>query len=272
MELGGDLFRRERNLSHLTELGQRMLPLIRQCYESAQSAKSMAQSIKAGAVAPLPIALSISINLILLLPFLTELVRALPGLELRFLRGDSLQVAEYLKKGDAEIAIAGPLPESWERLEAWPLFVEPYVLMAGGDNPISQSAEIAVSTLSKQRLLCRNYCEHIGQLSEFLDGQGVAGLLRHQVVAEHDLISLLQADFGVAIAPASSVTSPLVQRRRIQGLDLNRTVSVFSVAGRQRSTAGSTLVKMLRAADWSCFEEEAVLGPKRGSVSADRAS
>ena len=38
-ELGGDLFRRERNLTHLTEFGQRMLPLMSQCYESALAAK-----------------------------------------------------------------------------------------------------------------------------------------------------------------------------------------------------------------------------------------
>ena len=45
-ELGGELFRRERSLSHLTELGQRMLPMLRQCYDSALNAKSLAQSIK----------------------------------------------------------------------------------------------------------------------------------------------------------------------------------------------------------------------------------
>jgi len=37
-ELGGDLFRRERPQAQLTELGQRMLPLLKQCYESAISA------------------------------------------------------------------------------------------------------------------------------------------------------------------------------------------------------------------------------------------
>ena len=31
-ELGGELFRRERNLSHLTELGHRVLPILQQCY------------------------------------------------------------------------------------------------------------------------------------------------------------------------------------------------------------------------------------------------
>ena len=36
-ELGGELLRRERALSHLTELGQRMLPMLRQCYDTARS-------------------------------------------------------------------------------------------------------------------------------------------------------------------------------------------------------------------------------------------
>ena len=39
-ELGGDLFRRERPQAQLTELGQRMLPLLKQCYESALSARA----------------------------------------------------------------------------------------------------------------------------------------------------------------------------------------------------------------------------------------
>jgi hypothetical protein len=36
----------------------------------------------------------------------------------------------------------------------------------------------------------------------------------------------------------------------LNGLDLARTVSIYSVAGRKRSTACATLLNMLRAADW----------------------
>ena len=32
-ELGGDLFRRERTLTHLTELGRLMVPVLKQCYD-----------------------------------------------------------------------------------------------------------------------------------------------------------------------------------------------------------------------------------------------
>jgi DNA-binding transcriptional LysR family regulator len=51
-ELAGDLFRRERPNAQLTELGQRMLPMLKQCYESALGAKSLASSVKTGGLSP----------------------------------------------------------------------------------------------------------------------------------------------------------------------------------------------------------------------------
>src|SRR6476620_5424630 len=73
-ELGGDLFRRERGLTHLTDLGRMMLPLLTQCLESAMAAKQLAVSYKKGTCAPLCFALSHTINLQLLIQPLTELV------------------------------------------------------------------------------------------------------------------------------------------------------------------------------------------------------
>jgi hypothetical protein len=37
----------------------------------------------------------------------------------------------------------------------------------------------------------------------------------------------------------------------IDGLDLRRPVSLYAVAGRERSVAATGLMKLLRAADWS---------------------
>src|ERR1700760_5137439 len=62
-ELGGDLFRRERPQAQLTELGERMLPLLRQCYESALGARSLASAIKCGEVGSLRLALSRTVEL-----------------------------------------------------------------------------------------------------------------------------------------------------------------------------------------------------------------
>ena len=100
-ELGAEVFRRERNLTHLTEFGHRMLPMLQQCYDSAASAKALASSLKKGAVAPLSIAISTAVDLCLIVPDLMELIRTFKGLELRFLRGTRDQIIDWLKKGEA---------------------------------------------------------------------------------------------------------------------------------------------------------------------------
>src|SRR3954464_8243698 len=125
-ELGGDLFRRERPASQLTELGQRMHPLLKQCYEAASGARALASSFKGGEIGALRIALTHAVDLSLLIPYLEQIKRQFNRLEFRFLRGNSAEVAEFLKKGEAELGIAAELGEDWDRLDTWPLFTESF--------------------------------------------------------------------------------------------------------------------------------------------------
>src|SRR4030095_17227623 len=104
-ELGGDLFRRERPHRQLTELGQRMLPLLKQCYESALSARSLASAIKKGEVGSLRLAVSHTIDPSLVTPHVVELGKLFDGLELKLLRGNGSEGLGYLKKGAVELAI-----------------------------------------------------------------------------------------------------------------------------------------------------------------------
>lgn len=119
-ELGGDLFRRERPAAQLTELGQRMHPLLKQCYDAAIGARSLASSFRGGEIGALRIALTHSIDLSLLIPHLNEIRRQFNQLEFRFLRGTSHEVGEFLKKGEAELGIAAEIDEAWDRLDTWP--------------------------------------------------------------------------------------------------------------------------------------------------------
>ena len=127
-ELGGELFKRERGLTHLTDLGVKMAPLVQQCFDSAVAAKSLANSMKSGAVTPLKLALSSSTNIAILLPQLIELSRNFAGMELKFFRAAPAELADHLKKGGADLGVAGPLKGEWERFDIWTLFTEPFVL------------------------------------------------------------------------------------------------------------------------------------------------
>jgi DNA-binding transcriptional LysR family regulator len=234
-----------------------MLPLMQQCYDSAQAAKQVATSIKKGALAPLSIALPVTVNIELVLPFLKELVRAMPGLHLKFVRGTSAEVSEHLKKGSADVAVAPKLPEAWDRLESWPLFTEAFRLVATKAHRFTGQATIAAEELRKEKLICRPYCEDFERGAAFLSAQGVEIPAAHNAGMDTDFVALLNAGLGVGFAPKSSVTSPDLTVLDVDGFAMERTVFVHAVAGRQRSMAASTLIKMLRAADWSRLEASA---------------
>jgi len=248
-ELGGDLFRRERP-TQLTELGQRMHPLLKQCYEAATGARSLASAFKSGEVGALRIALTHAVYLSLLIPFLNQIKRQFNRLELRFLRGNSREVAEMLKKGEAELGIAAELDESWERLDSWPLFTEDFRLVLSKDHRLAKRDEIALEDLQPEQWLSRTYCEHADRLSASLREHGLNCDHGHQVSSERDLIELLEADVGVAVMPVTSPIPPTLKRTTVDGLDARRTVHLYGVAGRERTAVASAVMRMLRGADW----------------------
>lgn len=253
-ELGAELFRRERNLTHLTEFGHRMLPMLQQCYDSAASAKALASSLKKGAVAPLSLAVSTAVDLALLVPDLTELMRTFKGLELRFLRGTREQIIEWLKKGDAEIAVAGPIGETWERLDAWPLFTERFLLAVSAAHPLAGRKSIDPAELAQERLLLRTYCELVNEFTDLLKSRQLEPAVCHKMGTETDLITLVEANLGVGMLPDSTTKSDRIRLIELEGLDFKRTIYLYGVAGRQRSAAASALIKLLRAGDWSAHE------------------
>ena len=145
-EMGSDLFRRERP-TQLTELGQRMHPLLKQCYDAAVGARSLASSFKSGELGALRIALTHSVDLSLLIPFLNEIRRQFNRLEFKFLRGDKDEVVEMLKKGDAELGIAAELDDS-DRLDSWPLFTEDFRLVVGKGHRLAGQASVEIDDLA----------------------------------------------------------------------------------------------------------------------------
>src|SRR5258705_3173520 len=249
-ELGGDLFRRERPAAQLTELGQRMHPLLKQCYEAASGARALASSFKGGEVGALRIALTHAVDLALLIPHLDQIKRQFNRLEFRFLRGNSSEVAEFLKKGEAELGIAAELGEDWDRLDTWPLFTESFDIVVNKRHPLASRYEISFADLRAEQLLSRCYCEHSDRLNTSLREHGIDVDRSHEISSERDLIELLEADIGVAVIPQTASIPPTLKRATVDGLDARRTVHLYGVAGRERTAVASAVMRMLRGADW----------------------
>ena len=253
-ELGGDLFRRERPHAQLTELGQRMHPLLKQCYESALGARSLALAIKSGEVGVLRLALSQTINLGLLTSHLTELNRLFNRLEVKLLRGTAPQIVELLKAGEAELAIAGDLGEGWERLDRWPLFAEEFSLIFNAKHRLASLSAVGVDDLRQERWLRRIHCEYADKFASLVGSHNLGVDHGYELTSEQDLIALLDADLGIAFAPRSVSCPDTLKQAPVNDVQLRRVVYLYGVAGRERTAVASAVLKMLRAADWSRYE------------------
>lgn len=248
--LGGELFRRERTRTHMTELGRMMLPVLQQSYDRALEAMDIAASFHRADRAPMRIALSATIEPNIVSPFFAELARTFPGLEVHIERGSAEEISRQLNDGSAEIALAGPLEGSWDRLEAWQLFKECLNVIFPEQHPFSQLEEIEIHQLKGETVLPRRYCECSSQLTELLGGHDIRMSKSHTIPTESDLIGLVSAGLGVAFAPESVLHHGAVSSVRVGCTELTRDVSVYAVAGRRRSPACNALIKLLRATDW----------------------
>jgi DNA-binding transcriptional LysR family regulator len=182
---------------------------------------------------------------------LTELVKIFPGLELQFFRGTGAEIAERLKAGTCDLAIAGPIAETWDRLDSWVLFEEGHELVVNKSHPLAMRNRIGINELAKLRLISRPYNEQASELDALLRTAGVEQKSGDHILSDQDLLSLLEANLGAALMPETARSGNTLRGVAVDGLNLRRPVLLYAVAGRERSAAATGLMKLLRAADWS---------------------
>ncbi|MBW8733263.1 MAG: LysR family transcriptional regulator [Asticcacaulis sp.] len=252
-EFGGELIRREGKTTHLTELGKNMLPLLKQCYESAQSAKSVARSVASGETRSLELGLSRTVDLTLLREALAELFRTFPNLRLKLRRGTGKEVVELLKAGDIELGIAGPIAAHWDRLDEWPMFSESFEVLVGSAHPLaSRNGEsIGLDALREHIFLVQTGSEMADEERSSLSACGISLDKAHQIDSERDLAELVEANMGVALAPMSMLRSTRLARYSMPDVGLRRTVALYSVAGRARSPEAAAFLSLMRTMDWA---------------------
>ena len=253
-ELGGDLFRRERPAAQLTELGQRMHPLLKQCYEAATGARELASSFKSGEVGALRIALTHSVDLSLLIPHLDQIKRLFNRLEFRFLRGNSPRSrASFSRRAKPNSAL--PPRSARNGTGSTPGRCSPKTFSSSSTGSIRwRRATKSISTIFAPSNCCREIIANMrARVNSSLREHGLDVDRSHEIASERDLIELLEADIGVAVVPDTASIPPTLKRAAVEGLDARRTVNLYGVAGRERTAVASAVMRMLRGADWQQF-------------------
>ena len=104
-ELGGLLFRRERHLTHLTDLGRLIQPRLEQIWKGTEGAKTTARSFLKLENAPLNLGVMCTIGPLRGISFVTDFWRSNQGIEITLREGVPQRLGELLREGELDLGV-----------------------------------------------------------------------------------------------------------------------------------------------------------------------
>ncbi|TRW17530.1 LysR family transcriptional regulator [Glacieibacterium frigidum] len=248
-EFGGLLFRRERSLTHLTDMGRQMLPHLERTYQAAQAAKDLARGIGREAVAPLNLGLATPLTTPQLAAALAEVGAGLPGFQLRVVSGQGDALLDDMLKGDLDMVIAAEPRDRHDRLDAIPMFALDYGVVTHEGHALLEKGEATLACLHGVCWIAVGG-DLDAEFREVCAAEGVEPDHRHAAGSEADALRLVAARLGSALAVRAAPLPEGVHMVDVAGVHLTRRVVIATVSGRQRPPAGDALIRAIRSRAW----------------------
>lgn len=248
-EFGGQLFRRERNHTHLTELGRQMLPHLDRTFEAAQAAIQFAKGIGRAGVVPLALGVDAAIVSDTLDRILEELADCLPGFELSLSSGSPDDLIAAAMNGTLDLIVIELPDDAPNRLDVWPLFDHSYHMVTRVDHPLAGATMPTLLSVREE-----SWIDHEGngcaRLKTLAAAHGFVPIVRHRATDMAQVKQLVISGFGSAFIPRPRNDERLCAFR-FADVEVNQDVVLGAVAGRKRSVAADAFVRASRARSWA---------------------
>ncbi len=248
-ELGGELIRRERSQSHLTDLGRLMKPHLEKIYAASEAARADASGFHALEVASVSLGVMSTIGPAKMINFITKLREDIPSLDLNIVEAPGKDLIELLLKGELDVGLIG-LPNIPDRLDAIPLYKERYMIAFPEGHRFEQMDTVPVQELDGENYLIRVHCEFSDHFKDLGAEWTVSTNVRYRSEREDWVQAMLIARMGCSIMPEFLPDRSGIATRPVTDPSVSRTISLVTVAGRQFSPTLNVMVQLARQYHW----------------------
>jgi len=249
-ELGGLLFSRERNNTHLTELGRLLEPHLTEVLARTQAAKETASRFLRLDSAHLRLGVMCTIGPMRFVSFLSRFRADNPGVEITLVEAVPDQLCELLLKGELDVALLAKPDGFASPLQPQALYHERFVIACSAGHPFARKNMVRVSDLDGQPYLARINCEYFDALRDVCHANGARLMGSFRSEREDWILTMVAAGMGVCFLPEFSNTIPGVISRLVVDPTVTREVSLVTVAGRRWSSPLSAFVHAVRQYRW----------------------
>jgi LysR family transcriptional regulator, hydrogen peroxide-inducible genes activator len=249
-ELGGLLFRRERHLTHLTDLGRLMRPQLEQVWRQTEAAKTTAKSFLKLEDAALNVGLMCTIGPLRGIGFLNTFQRDNPGIDVTLLEGVPGQLSELLHQGSLDVAVMAQPGPFDERFDVHPLYREHFVIAFPPGHRFEVQNAIRFKDVHGEAYLRRINCEYFDQLDAIAGQLGISTRIAYRSEREDWIQTMVMAGMGICFTPEYSVVVPGLQMRRVIDPEVFRDVALVTMSGRRFSPAVAAFVRAIKSYRW----------------------
>jgi LysR family hydrogen peroxide-inducible transcriptional activator len=249
-ELGGLLFSRERNNTHLTELGRLIEPHLTEVVERAGEAKRTAARFIKLEKANLAVGVMCTIAPMQFVSFLGRFRADNPGIEMTLLEGVPARLCDLLVRGELDVAVMARPDGFPEPLDALELYSERFVIACAAGHRFATRKSVRVSELDGEFYFSRINCEFYEELSDICRAHGAKLVDSYRSEREDWILTMIAAGLGVCFLPEYTASFPGVVGCPVIAPAVSRRVCLVTVAGRRRSSPVTAFVRAVRHYPW----------------------
>jgi LysR family transcriptional regulator, hydrogen peroxide-inducible genes activator len=249
-EVGGLLFRRERNLTHLTDLGLLMKPRFQQIMDGLTEVKRDARRFLTLEQANLTLGIMCTVGPCRFTGLLADFAQRYSGVTLRLVEGTPTELTERIELGELDLAIMANPTGFSDRHEAQLLYPERFLVAFPEGHRFARMNGVPMRETQGEDYLRRLNCEYWDQLSKIAEECQADSPTAFASEREDWIQNMVAGGFGLCFIPEFSAVIPGIQTRLLVDPEVSRNVCLVWIAGRRHSPAVAAFVKLAKAHPW----------------------
>ncbi len=268
-ELGGLLFSREPNNTHMTDLGRLIEPHLTEIMARAGEAKRTATRFLKLEDANFALGVMCTIAPVQFGGFMGRFRADNPGVEITLLEAVPEQLCDLLAKGKVDVALMARPDGFPPPLQAAELYSERFVIACSAGHRFALQPSVRMAELDGESYLSRINCEFYDVLDNLCQEHGANLVKSYQSEREDWILTMVAGGMGVCFLPEYTAVFPGVVGCPIVEPSVARSVCLVTVAGRRWSSPVAAFVQAVRRHSWtSAAAARNRRIPRRGSTAA----
>lgn len=256
-EVGGQLFRRERSATHLTDLGMLMRPRLQQIVATVGKAKKEARQFLTLENAQIRTGIMCTVGPTRFTGLLADFRMRFPGISLELIEGMPTVLAAKLERGEIDIAVMASADGFPERLDQRFLYRERFLIACPAGHRFTRQRAVRMQEVHGENYLLRLNCEYRNNIHDLIRQTGGAVHVCYQSEREDWIQNMVAGGLGICFIPEFSAVLPGLELRPVIEPEVWREINLVTVAGRRMSPALLSFIRAIRDYPWpaSRFDE-----------------